>query len=369
MANQHDGDANSGSGQQSPDSSISPMNLDSSAPYSSHHQNGKIVNDTYQGNTTDSADQKSELNFENNPDAMNAAPGVGHILRNARIAKGMSIEDVSRQLRLSTQQIDAIERENFEKLPGRTFLRGFIRNYASLVQLDPLPLLKMLPESVRIISTPENTPLRGKQISFSSNRKKTRNYSLPIVVIMAIFILGAYFLLGNQNQQYNQDVELNVAKEASKSELGSTTKEIQLSIPVTPKDSGSDTVSNRQIESENTNSTSVEVKLDLKSALKATESKPAAQASEVAAALPVDPNTGHLQFKFNADSWIKVIDGGGANLLEQVKKAGSEHTVTGKKPFTIILGNASAVNLTYNDQEIDVSSYKNQGGTARFTLE
>ncbi|TXI38197.1 MAG: DUF4115 domain-containing protein, partial [Nitrosomonas sp.] len=35
----------------------------------------------------------------------------------------------------------------------------------------------------------------------------------------------------------------------------------------------------------------------------------------------------------------------------------------------LVIGNASGVNLTYNDKEIDISSYKKQGGTARFTLE
>jgi cytoskeleton protein RodZ len=73
--------------------------------------------------------------------------GIGHQLKAARTARSMSIEDVSRQLRISVQQIEAIEKEDFAKLPGRTFLRGFVRNYSNLMQLDPAPILKLLPQS------------------------------------------------------------------------------------------------------------------------------------------------------------------------------------------------------------------------------
>ncbi|MCG7756579.1 MAG: DUF4115 domain-containing protein, partial [Nitrosomonas sp.] len=82
-----------------------------------------------------------------------------------------------------------------------------------------------------------------------------------------------------------------------------------------------------------------------------------------------DKNTGHLYFKFTGDSWIKVVDGKGVTVFEQLKKSGSEQIVTGKRPLSLVIGNASGVNLTYNDKEIDISSYKRQGGTARFTLE
>ena len=55
-------------------------------------------------------------------DSASVVHGVGHMLRNARMDKRMSVEDVSRQLRISVQQVEAIEKESFEELPGRTFV-------------------------------------------------------------------------------------------------------------------------------------------------------------------------------------------------------------------------------------------------------
>lgn len=305
----------------------------------------------------------------NLPELNHQRQSTGNQLRSARLAKGMSAEEVSRQLRLSVQQINAIEQDAYEKLPGRTFLRGFVRNYANLLQLDPAPLLATLPESAPLVPVPENKPLRTKQISFSSERKKSRSYSLPVVAIITILMVSAYFILGKQNLQRSQNEESATAQQPEKSATGNMTKELQLPppLPVTANNPA-EPASGQQSVPVKTDSGSVEVPLNLKPAIAAAESKPAEQTRETIP-LSDDPTVGHLQFKFSADSWIRVVDGAGVNLIEQIKRAGSEHMVSGKKPFAIILGNAAGVNLTYNDKEIDISSYKNQGGTARFTLE
>ncbi|NBQ71009.1 MAG: DUF4115 domain-containing protein, partial [Nitrosomonadaceae bacterium] len=104
-----------------------------------------------------------------------------------------------------------------------------------------------------------------------------------------------------------------------------------------------------------------------KSVIEKTEKTGKTDKTEKTAAF--DKNTGHLYFKLTGDSWIKVVDGKGVTVFEQLKKSGSEQIVTGKRPLSLVIGNASGVNLTYNDKEVDISSYKKQGGIARFTLE
>ncbi|MCG7756941.1 MAG: helix-turn-helix domain-containing protein, partial [Nitrosomonas sp.] len=195
------------------------------------HQEQLQTNNNYNSMNT-SFDNKTARNEFNAIDSASVVQSVGHLLRNARTAKGLSIDDVSRQLRLSAQQIEAIEKEDFEKLPGRTFLRGFIRNYANLVQLDPIPLLQMLPESTRVISTYERTPFKNKQISFSSNREKPGNHSLIIAIILFVIILGAYFLF--ENGGWNKNSDISAASEEikeTKTESATTSVEIQLPLP------------------------------------------------------------------------------------------------------------------------------------------
>lgn len=337
------------------------------------HQKQLQTNNNYNSMNT-SFDNNQARNEFNAIDSASVVQSVGHLLRNARTAKGLSIDDVSRQLRLSAQQIEAIEKEDFEKLPGRTFLRGFIRNYANLVQLNPVPLLQMLPESTRVISTYERTPFKNKQISFSSNREKPGNHSLIIAIILFVIILGAYFLF--ENGGWNKNSDISAESVETKTESATASVEIQLPLPGVVKNTSntsntSDSPANKPSEVNNpvpaTKNTAAQVDIKTESA---PENKPAVEKTEkTEKTAAFDKNTGHLYFKLNADSWIKVVDGKGVTVFEQLKKSGSEQIVTGKRPLSLVIGNASGVNLTYNDKEIDISSYKKQGGTARFTLE
>lgn len=334
------------------------------------HQKQLQTNNNYNSMNT-SFDNNQARNEFNAIDSASVVQSVGHLLRNARTAKGLSIDDVSRQLRLSAQQIEAIEKEDFEKLPGRTFLRGFIRNYANLVQLNPVPLLQMLPESTRVISTYERTPFKNKQISFSSNREKPGNHSLIIAIILFVIILGAYFLF--ENGGWNKNSDISAESVETKTESATASVEIQLPLPGVVKNTSntSDSPANKPLEVNNpvpgTENTVAQADVKTESAA---ENKSAVEKTEkTEKTVAFDKNTGHLYFKLTADSWIKVVDGKGVTVFEQLKKSGSEQIVTGKRPLSLVIGNASGVNLTYNDKEIDISSYKKQGGTARFTLE
>ena len=73
------------------------------------------------------------------------APTPGTLVREAREAAGLSIDDVSQQLKLAPRQVQALEADDYAQLPGRTFVRGFMRNYARLLRLDPDALLAALP--------------------------------------------------------------------------------------------------------------------------------------------------------------------------------------------------------------------------------
>lgn len=70
---------------------------------------------------------------------------AGALLCAAREASGLSIDAVAQQLKLAPRQVRALEAGEFGRLPGRTFVRGFIRSYARLVRLDPDEVLGTLP--------------------------------------------------------------------------------------------------------------------------------------------------------------------------------------------------------------------------------
>ncbi|HET6946520.1 MAG TPA: RodZ domain-containing protein [bacterium] len=71
--------------------------------------------------------------------------GIGDRLRNAREAKGLSLDAVEGLTRIRAAYLEALEDEQFERLPGLVYGRGFLRTYAAALGLDPDPLLEVFP--------------------------------------------------------------------------------------------------------------------------------------------------------------------------------------------------------------------------------
>ena len=77
------------------------------------------------------------------PSATPGDPGAaGAALLKERRRQGLSLGDISRQLKLSVRQVEALERDDYSAYKGPVFIHGFIRNYAKLLGLDPEPLIR-----------------------------------------------------------------------------------------------------------------------------------------------------------------------------------------------------------------------------------
>jgi len=69
---------------------------------------------------------------------------VGEILRRAREAKKLSIEQVHRETKISVEVIESLEQDDTSAFASETYLKGFLRNYATFLGLEPDPLWAMM---------------------------------------------------------------------------------------------------------------------------------------------------------------------------------------------------------------------------------
>jgi cytoskeletal protein RodZ len=69
---------------------------------------------------------------------------IGSTLRGARVQRGLTIEQVAQDTRISARFLEALEAETFEDLPAPVYVRGFLRSYANFLHVDPTPLLESL---------------------------------------------------------------------------------------------------------------------------------------------------------------------------------------------------------------------------------
>lgn len=85
--------------------------------------------------------------------------GIGEQLRKAREAKGLSISDIEKATKIQSRYLEAIESNDFDKLPGDFYVRAFIRQYAQIVGLDGKELLSQYQGEVTSeVSQPEESP-------------------------------------------------------------------------------------------------------------------------------------------------------------------------------------------------------------------
>jgi cytoskeleton protein RodZ len=76
---------------------------------------------------------------------------------------------------------------------------------------------------------------------------------------------------------------------------------------------------------------------------------------------------GVLGFTFTAESWVEVTDGTGRTVISRRYKAGEADEVSGRGPFTIVVGNAQATRMAYNGREFDLAPHT-RVSVARVTL-
>src|SRR4029453_1213023 len=126
-----------------------------------------------------------------------AALSAGAMLRQPRESAGWSIEMVSQQLKLAPRQVQALEADDFAQLPGRTFVRGFMRNYARLLHLDADALLSSLPESATApsLDRPTLTPTTrtmGDLPSEAPPKPSSARWAIPLALAAIVAIALAY---------------------------------------------------------------------------------------------------------------------------------------------------------------------------------
>ena len=150
---------------------------------------------------------------------------LGHILREARETRGLTLSEVQEQTRIGTRFLDALETGQYELLPTPVHVRGFLRNYARFLGLDPEPLLNRyaLIENERPFPTtsqPETTmpitqPLQPRidqpffdpvNMEVNDSRQRDPESALRLVIIgaliVALILAASNFIplfLGNQD--------------------------------------------------------------------------------------------------------------------------------------------------------------------------
>lgn len=278
-------------------------------------------------------------------------PTVGQQLREARERLGLSIEEVVAKIKLASRQIEALEADDFKSLPETAFVRGFVRGYAKLLQLDAQPLLDALPGA-------QTEPVKAEQFHveapFPSERTARRQNLNLLIAALAIAVVIAGFAVW---QARTPPLPAQPSPSPEEAALVAT----PLPLPE---------------QAELLDGSSVP---EASGVAELPVSAPVVTAAPVVAAVPVIAQASaplvsvaksSLRLVFDKTAWAQIKDQSGNILSKQVNPAGSELRVEGAAPFALVIGHAASVHLFYQDKPVDLSSYTNASSdVARLTLE
>ena len=262
-----------------------------------------------------------------------ATADVGDELARARTALGLSIADIERQLKFAARQIEAMEQGRFEVLPSGTFARGMVRSYARLLKLDAEQLVARMAARVAAPDNTEAVVNRPRPIPITDNQRRVNLIYAALSV--AVLGLSGAVVFEWQGAHFN----------ATPPSLAPAAQQPQ--VPLAPH--------------------------SVADASEVTPQNLAPLAASDAAAAPSRPaslaqGARRIVIKFERVSWVEVRDRDGKILLSQLNAAGSEQALEGRAPFSLIIGNAQGVRLSYADRQIDLAPHS-KGDVARLTLE
>ncbi|MET9362459.1 helix-turn-helix domain-containing protein [Streptomyces sp. NPDC006632] len=248
---------------------------------------------------------------DDGPAIANDGPSIGRVLQQARIAAGLTVDEVSSSTRVRIPIVHGIEQDDFSRCGGDVYARGHIRTFAQAVGLDPAPLVAQYDDEHG--GRPEPTPaaplFEAERIRPEARRPNWTAAMVAAIVVVVGFV-GFTMFSGNDHGKGHPSVAEGPAQQKpSKSAAATPSKPAVPPPSPTPSDSA-------------------------------------------IAAVPADKVTVKVT-AVNDKSWISAKDHTGKMLFDGLLQKGEAQTFQDADKVDLILGNAGAIELYVNGKKID----------------
>jgi cytoskeletal protein RodZ len=140
-------------------------------------------------------------------------PEIGEMLREARMRRRIDMTEVEAATKIRAKYLRALENEEWDLLPGPTFVKTFLRTYAEYLELDPRILVEEYRQRYERPSTQDLTPFGPGMGGSRRRRQRPRRPIGPFVVLLVglAILLGALYALGTWGDQPDEEVPNTVA--------------------------------------------------------------------------------------------------------------------------------------------------------------
>lgn len=253
---------------------------------------------------------------------------AGSLLREARQARGLHVAALAASIKVPQRKLEALEADRYDELPDTTFTRALAKTVCRSLKIDPAPVLALLPEvgdrgldrvHQGLNQTFRDRPGRRETPDLGAALKRPALW-LPALVLL---VAGGMVLAP---QSWFAPL-MGVADPAASAPTPAAAPASVVAAPTAPA------------------SAPIPAAAEL-----VAEAPPPVLAASAPAALG-----SLLELRVSGESWIEVLDAGGAALLQRLVHAGEVVGLDGTPPLRVKIGNAAGTQLSYRGQPVDLS--------------
>jgi cytoskeleton protein RodZ len=291
-----------------------------------------------------------------------ATVGPGALLRVGRESRRLVPQDIADTLNLTLRVVEDVEAENWGRLPGPAFTRGYLRAYARLLEIDPDEVMQAFDAAVGRRSGDE-VPVAGAMHQVRRRGVEDLLQKHPGAVLggaVAAVICAVLVVL------------LAVWPEAT--DVATTARQpVAVTDPIVPRPLASESARESALGDvpggavANTDTIPVAPPVQVSAGTPAATLRSVTSVEEGTSAIAQRISAGgedRLSFIFTEDCWVEIKDSQGATSYGDLGKSGSTLELVGQAPFRILLGNAPGVTLQFNGERVALSPHtRNKVGT------
>ncbi|MGR8947582.1 MAG: helix-turn-helix domain-containing protein [Gammaproteobacteria bacterium] len=261
----------------------------------------------------------------------------GKIIEHAREQAKLSQADLAQRLRLDTKYIRHLELDNFEQLPGPTFVKGYLRSIANELNIAPEPILEAYRQTSKTDREPTLADFESRppaQISSNSFVVKAGSYAVAITLVVLI----VFWWQSNDSSKKATDLSPHAEAESH------TATPLPYEF-------------NQVIHDDDAFFHSPLAKLNTSdSALPAAEGVDEPSPVEISGLAKFQ-----LSLSTTAESWVEIYDIDGKQLYFGMANTRTPVTINSNKPLDLLIGNTPTVELNINQNPIDLAPLSDDG--------
>jgi len=293
-----------------------------------------------------------------------AAPTAGQMIRAARLSKGMHLAILSVNLKVPIRQLEALEADQDDASRGPVFVRALASSVCRQLQIDPAPVLAVLPQSV------DRLPLVRQPLEPLNTDKRlvlrmlsvVRHIPIQTVAIAAVMMVMIAALLWMPSPstwswlQTEPKATMQIAESAAE-------------LPPSVTEAAVVEVQQTQAKSNEVQPAAAAVVAPLPASVSVPPTAPVAASVITPSAAVTSPVASKLApvvgaasgavlgFEANNDCWIEIRDGNNQVLWTRVVRAGETAQVQYPLPMNVVIGRAQAVSVTYRGKPFDLTPH------------